>query len=78
MVIGGASIRKLATKLGHGDSGKARRKDEKELLDAMNVLVEFFKLDPPARSRTHRWSDGIRAISTDDDSGEPVHAGEAA
>ncbi|HWJ88527.1 MAG TPA: hypothetical protein VNS12_10685 [Pelagibacterium sp.] len=78
VVIGGASVRKLAAKLGHGGSGKARRKAEKELLDAMSVLVEFFKLDPPAKSRTHRWGDGSKAVIIEDENGNPVQNAEAA
>lgn len=78
VVIGGSSIRRLAKRLHYGESGKARRKAEKELLDAMNVLVEFFKLDPPVKARTHRWTDGSKAVIVEDENGNPVQNREAA
>src|SRR5690606_9137053 len=78
VAIGGASVRKLALKLGYGESGKARRKAEADLLAAVGELVVFFKLDPPARSRTHNWSDGSRAEDIDDDDEDAARAVEAA
>lgn len=78
VVINGSSIRRLAKILNYGDSGKARRKAEKELLDAMNVLVDFFKLDPAPRMRTHSWRDGSRAVIIRDGANEVVQNDEAA
>jgi len=60
VVIGGASIRKLAAMLGYSESGKGRRRAEAELMATIDVLVEHFKLDPPAKTRIHRWSAGER------------------
>lgn len=67
VVVGGASVRKLAAKLGYGESGKARRKAEGELIAAVDALVVFFKLDPPAKSRTHQWDDGSKVEVVRDD-----------
>lgn len=78
VVIGGASVRKLALKLGYGESGKARRKAEADLLAAVEELVVFFKLDPSAKSRPHRWSDGSKAVIIEDENGNPVQNAEAA
>lgn len=78
VVIGGTSIRKLADKLGHGAGGQARHRAERELLAAMNVLVTIFKLDPPAKSRTHRWTDGAMAGIVRNENGEPVQSAKVA
>lgn len=78
VVIGGASVRKLALKLGYGESGKARRKAEADLLAAVGELVVFFKLDPSAKSRPHRWSDGSKVEIVRDEDGNPVQTEEAA
>ncbi|RDE08364.1 hypothetical protein [Pelagibacterium lacus] len=78
VVIGGASIRKLAAKLEYGESGKARRKAEADLLAAVEELVVFFKLDPPAKTRPHRWSDGSKVEIVRDEDGNPVQTEEAA
>lgn len=61
VVIGGMSVRKLATKMGHGEGGQGRRCAEQELMDAVNVLVKHFGLDPDSRPALARWSDGSKA-----------------
>ncbi|WP_417585103.1 hypothetical protein [Pelagibacterium sp.] len=78
VVVGGSSVRKLAAKLGYGESGKGRRKAEADLIEAIDALVVFFKLDPPAKSRTHRWTDGSQAEVVRDDDGNAVQNHEAA
>lgn len=78
VVIGGASVRKLSSKLGYGESGKARRKAEADLLAAVDALVVFFKLDPSAKSRTHRWDDGSKLEVVRDEDGNAVQTHEAA
>lgn len=29
-------------------------------MSAIDILVEYFKLDPPAKTRMHQWRDGER------------------
>lgn len=65
VVVGGSSVRQLARRLEYGESGKGRRKAEAELMRAMDALVGHFKLDPPAKSRPHRWNDGSKASFDD-------------
>lgn len=67
VVVGGASIRKLAAMLGYPESGKGRRRAEAELMATIDALVEFFQLDPPAKTRIHRWSAGERLKMFNDD-----------
>lgn len=78
VVVGGASVRKLAAKLGFGESGKGRRKAEADLMAAVEALVVFFKLDPPAKSRTHHWGDGSKAEIVRDEDGNAVRTENAA
>lgn len=49
VVVGGASDRKLAARLGYAEAGKGRRRAEADLMAAMTVLVEHFKLAPQPR-----------------------------
>lgn len=60
VVVYGASIRGMAVKLGHGEGGQGRRRAERELLDALDVLVGFFEL-LPAEGKPRRWNDGSKA-----------------
>lgn len=46
VVVGGASVRALAVRMGHGEGGSARRRAERELLQACDVLVDYFELMP--------------------------------
>ncbi len=61
VVVYGASIRSLAEKMGHGSGGQGRRRAERELLDALDVLVDCFGLLPQRDKRAHKWSDGSKA-----------------
>ncbi|WP_332717376.1 hypothetical protein [Pelagibacterium mangrovi] len=78
VVIGGASVRSLAAKLGHGEGGQGRKRAEKELLDGIDVLVTCFKLDPAAKSRTHHWGDGSKAKILRDEEGNLIKMDEVA
>jgi hypothetical protein len=61
VVVGGASVRTLAVRMGHGEGGQARRRAERELLDACDKLVECFQLMPAETSRVKKWNDGTKA-----------------
>lgn len=61
VVIGGMSVRKLAVKMGHGEGGQGRRRAEAELIEALNVLVRHFNLDPKSHERVRVWTDGSKA-----------------
>lgn len=66
VVVYGASIRGMAVKLGHGEGGQGRRRAERELLDALDVLVQFFGM-LPAEGKHRRWNDGSKAHIVRDD-----------
>jgi hypothetical protein len=61
VVVYGDSVRGLAKRLGHGEGGQARRRAERELLDALDVLVDHFNLLPSETRKARRWSDGSKA-----------------
>ncbi|GHA13479.1 hypothetical protein GCM10007989_05100 [Devosia pacifica] len=75
VVIGGESIRTVAKRLGNGQSGSGRRKAEAALLDALDVLVDYFAMQPNAQVRQRRWSDGSRARILRDLDGLPLAYG---
>jgi hypothetical protein len=60
VVVYGLSVRALCEKLKMGQGGQARRKLEKELLDALDVLVRHFRLLPKDTGKPTGWSDGER------------------
>lgn len=60
VVVGGASVRTLAARMGHGEGGSARRRAERELLQACDVLVEYFEM-LPKEAKMRRWRDGSKA-----------------
>jgi pyrimidine operon attenuation protein/uracil phosphoribosyltransferase len=60
VVVFGRSVRALAEKLGMGQGGQARRRLEKELLDALDVLVGYFKLLPAERAKSSHLMVGDR------------------
>lgn len=64
VVIHDASLRDLASGLGFGDSGGARRKAKHELFESLNLLVDHFGLRPGAgaKPRNRKWSDGSEAV----------------
>lgn len=64
VVVYGDSMRTLADKIGH-KGGNGRRRAERELLDALDVLVKHFKLLPEGRARD--WNDGSKARIVRDD-----------
>lgn len=77
VVIGGASLRQVASKLGY-KGGEGRRRATRDLLDAVNALVRHFRLDPEMRKRPHKWSDGSKAEVVRDDDGNAVQMSEVA
>lgn len=60
IVIYGESVRSLATKLKMGQGGMARRRLEKELLTALDVLVMHFHMLPKEKGKPSSWIDGGR------------------
>jgi hypothetical protein len=58
VVIFGESVRSLAKKLGLGEGGQGRRRAEKELLAALDVLVKHFNLLPRENAKSTMWRDG--------------------
>lgn len=60
IVVHGQSVRGLADKLKLGQGGQARRRLEKELLDALDVLAAVFGMLPKDKGRNRSWSDGPR------------------
>ena len=65
VVVYGLSVRALAVKIGLGQGGQGRRKAEKELLDALDVLTKHFKLLPKETGKAREWSDGTKAVKGD-------------
>jgi hypothetical protein len=65
VVIFGASIRSLAKKMGLGEGGQGRRKAEKELLEALDVLAKHFNLLPKETGKPRGWTDGTKAVKGD-------------
>lgn len=51
IVVHGSSVRSLCEKLNMGQGGQARRRLEKELLTALDVLANYFKLSPASTSK---------------------------
>lgn len=72
VVVYGVSVRGLAKLLQLGDGGHARKRAEKELLEALDVLVDHFELKPVSTARRRRWSDGSKAVVMRDADGEVV------
>lgn len=60
IVIHGLSVRSLAEKLKMGQGGQARRRLERELLNALDVLVGHFHLLPKEMGKPRTWTDGPR------------------
>src|SRR5690606_18005846 len=60
IVVHGQSVRGLADKLKLGQGGQARRRLEKELLDALDVLVALFGMLPKDKGKSRNWADGPR------------------
>lgn len=60
VVIHDMSLRDLAIALELGDSGGARKAAKRQLIDAVNGLVDHFGLRPGAgaRQRNRKWNDG--------------------
>lgn len=67
VVVGGMSVRSLAGKLGHGSGGQGRHRAEQELMDAVDVLVKHFGLDPKPREGIRKWTDGSKAVIVRDE-----------
>lgn len=61
VVVHGTSVRALAEKLKLGQGGQARRRLEKELLAALDVLVGYFRLLPAEKGKARGWTDGTKA-----------------
>ena len=72
IVVFGLSVRALAEKLKMGQGGQARRKLERELLDALDVLVDHFHLLPDDKPKPRRWTDGSEAKVARDENGNVV------
>ena len=60
IVIHGLSVRALAEKLHMGQGGQARRRLEKELLDALDVLAGHFNMLPKEKGSARGWADRPR------------------
>lgn len=60
IVVHGQSVRGLADKMKMGQGGQARRRLEKELLDALDVLVDLFGMLPKVTGKSRNWSEGVR------------------
>jgi hypothetical protein len=69
VVVYGNSLRSLAVKLGYGEGGQARRRAERELLQALDVLVAYFKMIPDEAPKHRRWTDGSKAAVVRDEDG---------
>lgn len=67
IVVHGQSVRSLADQLGMGQGGQARRRLERELLDALDVLAGHFKMLPADRSKPRSAMDGHRLPLIADD-----------
>jgi hypothetical protein len=61
VVIGGASVRTLAVKMGHGDGGQGRKRAERELLQVCEILAGCFQLLPKTETQARNWNDGSKA-----------------
>lgn len=57
VIVHDVSLREIAVSLGLGDSGGARKKARAMLFEALNKLVDHFKLMPHAKRPRH-WDDG--------------------
>lgn len=62
VVVYGLSMRGLAKAMGLGDSGRARRRAEGQLRQALDVLVDHFGYLPHESRKPQRWTDGSNAI----------------
>lgn len=60
VVVFGMSVRGLAEKLRMGQGGQARRRLEKELLEALDVLAKHFKLMPAEKGKPRSEMAGER------------------
>lgn len=60
IVVHGLSVRSLCEKLRMGQGGQARRRLERELLDALDVLVGCFNLLPKEKGKPTGWRDADR------------------
>ena len=60
VIIHDVSLRELASSLGFGDSGGARKKAKHQLFDSLNSLVDHFGLlaGAGAKPKLRQWSDG--------------------
>lgn len=67
VVVYGGSVRTLAKRLGYAEGGQGRKRAERRLLQALDVLVDHFNLLPPDTPRRRAWNDGSRAVIVDDD-----------
>ncbi|KFL24946.1 hypothetical protein JP74_21965 [Devosia sp. 17-2-E-8] len=72
VVVYGGSVRTLAKRLGCGEGGQGRKRAERRLLQALDVLVDHFNLMPPETPRRRSWNDGSRAVIVDEEvKGQP-------
>jgi len=67
VVVYGDSVRTLAKRLGYVEGGQGRKRAERRLLQALDVLVDHFNLLPPETPRRRSWNDGSRAVIVGDD-----------
>ncbi len=67
IVVYGQSVRSLCEKLNMGQGGQARRRLEKELLSALDVLADGFGMLPKEKGKSRSWSQGPRLALVVDD-----------
>lgn len=78
VVVYDCSVRALAIKLGMGDGGQVRGQAERELLQAIDLLVAHFRLLPANATTPHRWNDGSKARVVRDEVGSAEMGSEVA
>jgi len=62
VVVYGLSVRSLCETLKMGQGGQARRRMEKELLNALDVLAQHFQFVPRDITSTRKWGDGSKSL----------------